>query len=871
MSTDWVYRQFLNSRLLPSDQKKELLEGGFDEEVIESALKKFYERTGQVRQLTPPHMLVEERATSEGWYPGASELPGARFWPALRNHLIESKGWTEEAVVSIDKASDKIVGWLQSPWAPRIDSRGLVVGYVQSGKTANFTAVIAKAADAGYRFFIVLSGTKKSLRRQTQARLSKELVSLNDDVWYTPTAEHDFRPLGNVNFFLSDKKHDKVLCVVKKNSIILQKLRNWLQGASSDLLRECPFLVIDDEADEASINTARGQVDTPGDSRDRSAINRHLVQLLQLLPKAAYVGYTATPFANVFIDPTYEADLYPKDFIVALPKPDGHFGTERIFGRERLRDDDTDEEFEGLNMVRRIPDEEIEHLRPGGRKEGFVLTVTPSLEEAINYFWLTCAARMVRGQVNEHMTMLVHTSQLIHVHNTAVHQIERYRQSILQMSQPDEIDNYGEYLRLLWEREQAAVPSNEFNLDPVQFYELGDFLPVVIDNTIVVADNSQSTSRLTYDDGPRIQIAVGGNTLSRGLTLEGLAVSFFVRSASTYDTLLQMGRWFGYRPSYGDLPRIWMTRKLEEYFRTLATVEAEIRQDIAVYDLEKKTPKQFGVRIRTHPDLNITAPLKMQHAVKAQVSFDDTVQQTVLFNHNQPDWLLNNINAVSQLINDLERQGLVLENREPHRFFYNAPADSVVQFIRNYAFHENNRALQSAHLIGYINDQRHYGLLERWNIVIRGLTSKQADMRRQIQLGRHHFPLLVRARRDYDLRHAHIGVLMSRGDVGADLLKTPLTNIQEMESTAIKKLRGKEFPDVGLLIIYPIDKDSKPTNSGSKKIVLGAAEHVMGMGIVFPPAKEYSRGAQDYMTVNLAQIDDDQFVSEEEEQETDDA
>lgn len=864
-----VYFQFLHSRLLPLDQKKLLLELGVDEAIVDEALELFYRQTGRILEIVPPHMLVEKKKREDEWYPGADNIAESKFWPALKRHLIDGKGWDGEAVNSIHQASNKIVGWLASPSAPYIKTRGLVVGYVQSGKTANFTAVIAKAADAGYRFFIVLSGTKNSLRQQTQKRLESELVSLNSEYWLSPTEHHDFRPLGNVNAYLGNRSDLKVLCVVKKNTTILRKLYKWLSGANASILNACPFLIIDDEADEASVNTSRYQVDYEGAVRERSAINRRIVDILSILPKAAYVGYTATPFANVLIDPSYEIDLYPKDFIVSLPKPEHHFGTERIFGRDRLLDDD-DQEFVGLDMVRIIPDDEVPELKPVRNDHSFFPSITQSLETALAYFWMSCAARIVRGHRTDDMTMLIHTTQLIRVHENTKQVVVKHRNWILNLLKSNDGYEYVDWMEKIWNYETDSVSelTRSFNNEQVTFEQLKAYLLPVIEYTKIVTDNSQSIDRLTYDDRPKIQIAIGGNTLSRGLTLEGLVVSFFVRAAGAYDTLLQMGRWFGYRPGYEDLPRIWMTSQLEQHFHDLATIEAEIREDIKEYDLTGQTPREFGIRIRTHPDLNITAPLKMQFAIQAQVSFDNSVQQTVLFNHKNDLWLRNNLRATNEFISKLEGENYEFSPHEGHFIAFNIPSQFVIEFFGNYQFHENNRALQSNNLIGYVEDQLQHEHLTHWNIIIRGIRDeKTRDERRKIQLGKNYYPLLERSRRKYQDEHAHIGVLISRGDIGADIQKVALREYQGKGSQELRKLRLEEYPDTGLLLIYPVDKDSQARQDNSKKVDLEAREDMIGLGLVFPPAKGASRGAQTYMTVNLSSIDKGEFEVDEEDDE----
>jgi len=840
---------FLTSRLTPEDVVKQLREAKFSEKLIQDAYNEFKKYSGSRKYLTPPPMLVNLDKKNDVWYPGADNMPDSKFWPSLRDYLLLKKKWPNEAVQSIHDASDKIVSWLESPWASKINTRGLVVGYVQSGKTANFTAVIAKAADAGYRFFIILSGTKKSLRQQTQQRLEKELVFLNDEVWFTPTTYTDFQPIGNVNYFLSDKKHDKVLCVVKKNSTVLKKLINWLKSASPDVLRQCPFLIIDDEADEASVNTAKGQANKNPEDTDRTAINKHLVNLLSLLPKAAYIGYTATPFANVFIDPRSENDLYPRDFIVALPKPIGHFGTEEIFGRSRLVDDETDEEFIGLDMIREISEDEVALLKPKGNDHNFIPEVTPSLSKALMYFWMACAARRSRGQKQAFSTMLIHTSQLIAVHNSTRSQIEFYRNKILNILTGPDSQNIITEFRIQWEEELSRVNSSAFDEQQVDFAMIEHYLCKVVEESLIVVDNSKSEYRLTYAGEPTIQIAIGGNTLSRGLTLEGLIVSFFVRSAGTYDTLLQMGRWFGYRPGYADLPRIWMTEELRGQFFDIATIEAEMRRDISDYELKSITPKEYGLKIRTHPDLNITAPLKMQHVVDAQVSYEDERLQTVLFEHKNFNWLHNNLEATSNLVSNLISLGFKPIKQSGHYIFRDVPVHLVFNFLEKYNFHPNNRTLQAKYLKGYIEDQNKYGLLKKWNIVIRGVVGTGKKPRGELDLGSLKVPLLERARRISINDHAHIGVLMSKNDMGLDL---PILNteLQKLTEEEIKSKRQQLLGGVGLLVIYPISKDSSTGKGAKGKIDLGAVETVIGLGIVFPPASEKSRGTQNYVWVN---------------------
>ena len=294
-----------------------------------------------------------------------------RLWSASSRQ----DGWREEDITDLDDASTKVIAHLPNPHGSgEFHCRGLVLGYVQSGKTTNFTAVIAKAADAGYRFFVVLSGVHDALRQQTQDRLNAQLWEPHPELWNRLTNETDFRPTDNVDALLANHSQ-RVSTVVKKNGARLRALKRWLRGARPELLAACPILIIDDEADQASVNTAKPE-------RQPSTINRLIRDIVNGSPKAAYVGYTATPFANVLIDPQNYEDLYPRDFIVDLPRPEFYIGPEAIFGREPVDFDPDEIEDDGHDFIRTVPADELAALRPKGAstRHEFEPEVTESLE-----------------------------------------------------------------------------------------------------------------------------------------------------------------------------------------------------------------------------------------------------------------------------------------------------------------------------------------------------------------------------------------------------------------------------------------------------------------------------------------------------------
>ncbi|WP_236566585.1 Z1 domain-containing protein [Nocardia sp. CY41] len=767
-------------------------------------------RIAEMRE--PPSVVIDNYET---WYAGPH--PDDKLWSAITAGLAKD-GWPQTSIDSLDGSSTRVVSLLQHPRQSAFSTRGLVVGYVQSGKTTNFTAVMAKAADRGYKLFIVLAGIHNGLRRQTQARLVQQLVEPNPTLWSQITdLDHDFRPTANPASFFGKSNKTHVLCVVKKNATVLRKLVKWL-GDASEYLADCPALIIDDEADQATVAT--------------KSINPLIRQILNTLPKSAYVGYTASPFANLLINPAAE-DLYPEHFIVNLPQPQGHFGTEVLFGRYALDGEDPNDVDDGYDMIRTVPDDDVELVRPKTRAdaEGFCPTITDTLRRAVLYFWLTTAARRVRGGGNPHCTMLIHTSVRTAVHNSFRDPLLALRAKVRRNLEDPTIQSE---LRALWDEETSRVPAAEFREEFVSFEELEAEMPGVLRDCRVVMDNSESTDRLDYENGPVVAIAVGGNTLSRGLTLEGLSVSYFVRSVSTYDTLLQMGRWFGYRKGYADLPRIWMTKELEDWFRHLATVETEMRRDIDVYMTEGKTPMNFAVRLRTHPALRVTAAAKMKDAVSASSSYGGQRVQTRYF-RLESEWLRQNQSAARKLVSEAVRIGSVEGSFTDGRYLIrDVSSDAVLEFLRNYQFHERSQECDAKLMAGYIEKRiRNAGTLRRWNIAVVGKPAEnspeQFDFAPGVRVG-----TIVRSQFSSGSDYSDIKTLMSRRDAGLDL-EGVTTSTTEGE---IQKARAAQQPEAGLLVLYPIDKISEPEPSKDKRQPLNAPEHVIGVGLVFPKPKD---------------------------------
>lgn len=795
-----------------------------------AAMKHFQREAKGYIELRRPDGLIGKNRPAP-WYCGP-DFHGAWCWPAYKA-LLEAKGWTDE-IGPMDEATSKILGLMEPPSRPKFATRGLVVGYVQSGKTANFTGLIAKAVDVGYKLVIVLAGMTSSLRQQTQKRLEKELRSASNVTaqnWHLLTEAHqDFRANGNPNALLTPSHGGmRILCVVKKNTTVLRNLLNFLKDADRDILLSCPTLIIDDEADQASINT-RKKAD------ERSAINRRIVDILNVLPKCAYVGYTATPFANLFVDPNLPEDIYPRDFVFSLPLPPKYFGPERIFGRAALHHEASEEVDDGIDVIRDIPEGEIPLVRCARASErfDFVPEMANSLRDAVNYFLLATAVRLARGH-QAHSSMLVHTTLYVAVHDKLKNMLDKFVDSLRTRLKADSGVVEAEF-HDLWRAEYGRVEVPD--VEDVSFDQMWESLPEVLRRVEVVVDNGR-LGGLNYamnDKGEhKLVIAVGGNTLSRGLTLEDLIVSYFVRPANAYDTLLQMGRWFGYRVGYEDLPRVWMTSDLVKDFFHLATVEEEIRQDMVRYDREQLTPLDFGVRVQTHPALAITSSLKMQNVRTTSASYSGKHLQTFLFKHDDAGWLNHNIEAVETLlssrVSDNENGGNVL--------YLNVSVEEVLAFLRDYNVHPDHADLRYDLLEKYILKENEKDGLKHWNVCLYGNQRTTRDF----QVANKTVQLVNRSRYG-NSTPANIKALTSARDRVADCDRMP--NAFTLEN--IVHLRQEEHPYKGLLMLYPIDKDSKPLESkadkrGVTRQSLDAKAHVLGLGLMFPPSlfdhKEY--------------------------------
>lgn len=723
-----------------------------------------------------------------------------------------------EIISSIDNASTKVVERLENPTKVSFATKGLVIGHVQSGKTANFTAVIAKAVDAGYRFIIVFAGLHNNLRSQTQLRLDSELTGepFTDDVEHVelpPVADRQWVRLTNVDDFTDNttlrldslaQSGRPILVVMKKKPQIMRKLLRWIKKAPEEIRRTVPLLLIDDEADQASTDTSRSGKPTP--------TNAHIRLILKYFTRHAYVGYTATPFANLLINMRTNTeelgrDLYPRNFIVSLPRPNDYIGAEQIFSKGQSE-----------NFVRFVDDNEVSEFevkKQNGSK----------LQKSIMSFCLSAAARYHRGHRNKPMTMLIHTTHLQDGHSTMKQIVENYIQELIDQLKSQNTEDIYSKLEKLWNKDFVSTTKDLYPNRVAEFIEIKPFILEFLNELDILQLNARSTDVLDYTQKKDIKvIAIGGNTLSRGLTLEGLMTSYFIRKSSAYDTLLQMGRWFGYREGYEDLTRIYTSKKLSGYFEDLALVEKEIRQELYRYDEDDVTPAQVAVKIRAHKEMKITAANKMGAAETVESSYSEKLAQTIWLPLEYPEILRRNLKVAEDFIEEISSiKSWSFENG--NHLVYDITADRIISLLERFEF-TNQSGFDADAIVAYIRrvstdfDRKE---LTMWNVGIPGNQKEEPAGNERITFGNLKMIPVIRSKRKDESK---VGVLTSE----QDLLMDNYDSVDPHKRTN------------PLLLIYRIWKDSVPKSNKLNRLEPlfndnQLKEDVIGLSIVFPKSR----------------------------------
>lgn len=707
------------------------------------------------------------------WYSN-DNVVNKYYWTRYRQHLM-----TKIDVNSINLLDNKtlpdIMNCLGNPnddFEGKRLRRGLIIGDVQSGKTATYIGLICKAADAGYKVVILLAGITENLRCQTQERIDEGIVGRTQKKINNATVS-EFVGVGRNNHEIkatsftscasdfvgnSDKiaaslnsQNSLVLFVIKKNVSILRRLYNWLRELNLDPVKgyvDAPMLLIDDEADNASVNTRK-------DETDPTQTNRLIRDVCNLFKNATYVGFTATPFANVFIDPDSvdsmkRADLFPEHFIYALPTPSNYIGAKRIFYAsgdcyKNLRYiSDIEEPDYASDEYKQAVKEDIESLNEGTfyylHKKEWMGILPDSLRAAIISFFIGNAVRDLRGYRSAPRSMLVNMSRFVKVQRYIAEKISEMKTAILNRIRYDFSDNHEKNKTLdiytefksIWDKHYTSITDITFE----RVMEKSTLISAIEDIKVMTINGSKSSNQLDYrvDKSLRV-IAVGGIALSRGLTLEGLLISYFYRNTATFDVLMQMGRWFGYRYSYEDLFQVWTSQISADWYAEISRASDELKSDIQRMFDQQLTPKDFGLKVRDNcEELRITAANKMRSAVNLEMKYSfyggffETPYISLNTSQNKANW-----NAVKSFTAKLfngqyhfryadigaNDDANITRHNGASRFFEDVPKDAIIDFLATVRCSLVNTFFNVENLLSFLKSAETKGI-DLWDVVFVG-------------------------------------------------------------------------------------------------------------------------------------------------------
>ena len=851
-----------------------------DLSVVAHEARVLVDPTGHTPWLTP------ERKDATAW----------KFWDRYRNYLAIERGFPTKVINRLDVDTDALLGYLEDPTiADRdFDTRGLVMGNVQSGKTTNYSALINKAIDAGYKLIVVLAGLHNNLRSQTQMRLDAEVLGFDTAV--TMVGQNVAVPLGvmkipgavylPVHSLTSRKERgdfstnvaqqamvqpggDPILLVIKKNETVLRNLVRYYRDlcpasvhdpkAGRRIIRNVPVLVIDDEADQASVNTKIIPLNDdglPNPSEDPSKINRRIREFMHCFSQSAYIGYTATPYANIFIHHEavhreYGEDLFPRSFIVSLTAPSNYLGPQQLLGG-------SDPDDHGQPVLRNADDGKVEF--PDGHKQTHTPSELPaSLKTALLSFVLSSAMRRARGYVPVHNSMLIH--------------VTRYQAVQARVAElvGDELANLRNRLRfgdgaglgLLDElralHEQDYVPtSGSMGRPVVAWSDLEPHLAGVIGSLKIRVINGSSDDLLDYD-APLTEnshiIAIGGDKLSRGLTLEGLTVSYFLRSSKMYDTLMQMGRWFGYRPGYEDLCRIYAPADLTQFFRDIAVADEELRTEFDHMARIGATPRDYGLRVRSHPVLLITSQVKMRHGFRLNIDYQGSIIETTSFPRDN-DLITHNLDLTDAFVTRLGPPRVAGSGAT--ELWERRTATEVCQFLRGYRTSDSAPRANSIRLAEYIEGRQALAVPElgQWSVAL--VSRTPGPNVATVTLGGRQVACLDRQFTSARPTNFSIKRLLSPSDELLDFTDPAEAArvAAELGKPTIKDAKVDDVhrhrpPSRGLLLIYPVNSgylfgnDATDGDHGQRRrdhLARGIdltppTATLIGIGVVFPGSK----------------------------------
>lgn len=819
------------------------------------------------------------------------------FWNRYRV-LLEQKNYAPDTINQLDNLTDDVLDRLICPGknVNPFDKRGLIVGHVQSGKTGNYIGLMCKAADAGYRLIIVLAGIHNSLRSQTQLRIDEGFLGFDTQMGrnFTQTtnrigvgkinpnlAAHslttnaingDFNRSASESSGINIRGNNPIILVIKKNASVMKNLLGWLASRGETMedgkkqIKNLPLLVIDDEADNASINISKNHV---------SGINACIRSMLKLFEQSAYIGYTATPYANIFIKQYTEDDvkgldyninniplslgndIFPKNFIVNIPAPSNYIGPEKLFGIESL--ENIEKNIYPLRLFRKIEDHES-FIPEGHKKDLKPIGIPPSLHKAIKCFFLSCAARRARGQENVHNSMLIHVTRFIDVQDEIATLVENELKKYARRIEFKD-DDFMRDLEQLWQYEFVETtkdvlenPSvNDSAIQPLSWKHIEiNLYPAVARIEVRAVHGDTKIDRLKhknirpldYYDHPKglSVIAVGGNKLSRGLTLEGLTISYFLRASKMYDTLMQMGRWFGYRPGYLDLCRLFTSNELVEWYEHITVATEEMRAEFdRMGDLDK-TPAEYGLKIRTHSGaLVITASNKFRYKKIMELSLSGELEETYSFRKNDPVQLENYTHTL-EFINSL---GLAdrapnTQSRFRNHFVWRGKgnAGKIMNYLERYQTKQPSFNVKL--MSDYIQVQQKNGVLTDWTVVLINNTddkkgiqineyvtvglTKRADAETQVNYYSINKSHIIDPRHEYiDLTDEQIANALGDSQKDAETNGKDPLRVDKPSPIRIKKNRPEKQALLLIYLLNPKPDESKAAFSETPLVGLAAS------------------------------------------------
>lgn len=806
-----------------------------EEDITESEIENYYETFKQAEGY--PYVIKENE---EGYTcePRENASEGRNsLMNGLKKKLEAKKIYSEEEIEELEKGSKKIFDNLSMDAQKYGTKKGLIMGYVQSGKTTSMEGLIATAIDNGVNLVIVLSGIIENLRVQTLNRLSGDFY---------------FRAIKKVNFenrlsqeVLSKKigTNQAIVTVCLKNSTRISKLRQIV--CDKQISSKLNVLIIDDEADQASLNTCLTE-------DERTKINEEITYIANNTEfnSVNYVAYTATPYGN-FLNEYGEESLYPKDFIMMLSKSTKYIGASEIFGYKGN---------ETLDIVRLIDNQELEQLR---KLEKFkVSDIPPSMKRAIEWFICTVANFRFYKKVAP-VSMLIHTQGMVKTHEAVAEGILEWFREIDKEKLLSNCKNvYLKETQIFLKRDfESAMPLYGLEVkDYAPYGEIEPYIKEIIEEISpikitkkkeleyhkginLVIDNSRANNFDLVEDEDHIRLKypqkddnidyatafliIGGNTLSRGLTIEGLTVTYFARNSKMVDTLMQMARWFGYRVGYELLQRLWISQ--EDYFKfvEITKLEEELRDDLLKYAKEGKiTPKEYGPRILKSSNYNmaITSPSKSQAMKIDAMNFNGWNVQTTCF-ENDKEILENNIEATRELISKIpipEQSRTVTSNLVSK----NVDFEIIKKFLNKFITNENNKQFSQLDLLyDWIekNESKEY---RKWNVVFAGINKETSSS--WVVAGKT-INKVTRSKFKKFKSIINIGVLTSQDDRISDMYPEELKGL-----SLSKKIEKRQNVLIPQLVIYNIDKNSKVREGTKTREDLNAVEDIIGINICIP-------------------------------------